>query len=95
MDLDIADATDRQRYEASLDGTLAGILEYVVKRDRIALIHTEVMPGHEGQGVGARLVRFAFDEARRRELRVIATCPYVRGYLSKHPGDHDIVVGMS
>lgn len=91
----VADAPDAQRYEARLDGQLAGILEYVMKRGRIALVHTEVLPAFEGQGIAAALARFALDDARRLGLRVIAICPYVQRYLAKHPEDHDIVVGMS
>jgi predicted GNAT family acetyltransferase len=94
MNLVVADAPDAQRYEALLDGELAGVLEYVVKRGRIALVHTEVSPAFEGRGIGAALARFALDDARRRGLRVIASCPYVRSYLARHPEDHDIVVGM-
>ena len=91
----VADAPERQRYEARIeDGELAGVLEYVVKHGRIALVHTEVSPGHEGQGIGAALARFALDDARHRGLRVIASCPYVRRYLARHPEDHDIVIGM-
>ena len=90
----IADARDRQRYEATLGGELAGILEYVVKRERIALVHTKVYEGHEGQGIGAGLVRFAFDDARGRGLKVIAICPYVQQYLVRHPAERDIVVGQ-
>jgi len=89
----IADTPDRQRYEATLGGELAGVLEYVVKRERLALVHTQVSQGHEGQGVGAGLVRFALDDARRRGLKVIAICPYVQQYLARHPEDDDIVVG--
>jgi uncharacterized protein len=88
----ITDAPERERYEARLDGELAGVLEYIHKRGRIALIHTEVLPIHAGRGVGSALVRFALDDARRRGLRVIATCPYVQGYLARHPEDDDIVV---
>jgi predicted GNAT family acetyltransferase len=90
----ITDASARGRYEAHLDGELAGVLEYRVRRGRIALIHTEVLPVHEGRGVGSALVRFALDDARRRELRVIPTCPYVQDYLTRHPED-DIVVGRA
>src|SRR3954453_4225289 len=95
MTLVIADAGDRHRYEAHLDGTLAGFLDYVVKRERIALIHTEVAPAFEGHGVAAALTRFARDDPRRRDLKVIPICPYVRRYLEKHPDDMDIVVGTS
>jgi predicted GNAT family acetyltransferase len=89
----VVDAVERQRYEASLDGALAGILEYKVRNERIALIHTEVLPAFEGRGVASAIVRFALDDARRRRLRVIATCPYVQGYLARHPEDLDNVVG--
>ena len=93
MSLAISDAPVHQRYEAHLDGQLAGVLEYVIKGGRIALVHTEVAASYEGRGIGAGLARFALDEARRRGLKVIASCPYVRRYLMKHPEDHDIVVG--
>ena len=67
----------------------------MIKYGRLALIHTEVLPAHEGPGVGGALVRFALDDARRRGLRVIATCPFVRAYVERHPETHDIVVGMA
>lgn len=76
-----------------MDGELAGVLEYILKRGRLALVHTEVSPAFQGQGVGGDLARFALDDARRRGLRVIASCPYVRAYVQRHPETHDIVVG--
>ncbi|MFL5683217.1 MAG: GNAT family N-acetyltransferase, partial [Chloroflexota bacterium] len=88
----ITDAIERARYEAHLDDELAGFLEYVTKHGRIALVHTEVFPEYEGLGVASALVRHALDDARSRELRVIALCEYVQGYLARHPGDEDIVV---
>ena len=95
MDPVVADAPDRSRYEASLDDAVVGILTYAVKNGRIALIHTEVLPAYEGRGIAAALSRFALDDARRRGLLVIASCPYVKRYLETHPGDLDIVVGAS
>ena len=95
MSLVVADATERHRYEAELDGEVAGFLDYVVKHTRIALIHTEVPKAFEGHGVAAALTRFALDDARARGLMVIVICPYVRRYLETHPEDLDIVVGSS
>ncbi len=95
MSLTITDTADRQRYEALEGDELAGFLEYVLKRGRLALVHTETVAGHEGRGVAAQLVRFALDDARRRELRVIPICPYVKAYLERHPDQADIVVGAS
>ena len=95
MSLVITDSEDRHRYEAHLDGALAGFLDYVVKHGRIALIHTEVPAAYGGHGVAAALTRFALDDARARGLMVIVICPYVRRYLETHPEDLDIVVGSS
>lgn len=89
----VMDAPERERYEAHLDDGLAGVLEYVVRRDRIILVHTEVSPDYNGRGVAAALTRFALDDARRLGRRVIAACPYVKQYLAKHPADLDIVIG--
>jgi len=93
MSLTTTDAVDGQRYEAHDGDDLAGFIDYVLKRGRIALVHTETVAGHEGRGVAAQLVRFALDDARRRELRVIPICPYVKAYLERHPDQADIVVG--
>ena len=91
----IVDVQAAHRYEALVEGDLAGFLDYIEKRGRLALVHTEVLPGHEGQGIAGGLVRFALDDARRRELRVIASCPYVRAYVERHPETYDVVVGMA
>ncbi len=95
MDLTITDADAASRYEAHLKGDLAGIIDYVLKHGRLALVHTEVMSGFEGRGVAAALARFAFDDARGRGLRIIALCPYVRSWLARHPEEADIVVGAT
>jgi predicted GNAT family acetyltransferase len=90
----VTDVEAAQRYEARFEEDLAGFMEYVVKYGRLALIHTEVIPAFEGMGVGSVLVAFAMGEARLRGLRVIATCPFVRAYVERHPETHDIVVGL-
>ena len=91
----VVDVEAAQRFEASIDGALAGYTEYVLKYGRLALIHTQVLPDFEGRGVGSALARFALDDARRRGIRVIATCPFVRAYVQRHPETHDIVIGMT
>jgi predicted GNAT family acetyltransferase len=91
MEPTITDAPAASRYEARVEGELAGILEYVLKRNRIALVHTEVPPAFEGRGIAGRLAKFALDDARRRGLGVIVLCPFVRAYLERHPEERDIV----
>jgi uncharacterized protein len=90
----VVDTPAANRYEARVDDNLAGFLDYVAKRGRLALVHTEVLPAFRGLGIADRLARFAIDDARRREVKVIAVCPYVRAFVERHPDTRDIVVGM-
>ena len=39
--------------------------------DRIEMLHTEVPPALEGQGIGTALVRGALDQVRAAGLRVV------------------------
>ena len=55
--MDVTDAAEQQRYEARIDGELAGIAEYRASDGLVTFLHTEVMPGFEGRGVGSGLVR--------------------------------------
>jgi uncharacterized protein len=81
----VLDVPAASRYEARAGDDLAGVLEYIVKRGRLALVHTEVDPAYQGRGIAGDLARFALDDASRRGLRVMAICPYVRTYLERHP----------
>ena len=96
MEPTIIDDQATQRYEARLGDDLAGFLDYyIVGPDRIALIHTEVLPAYRGQGIGEALAKFALDDARGRELHVIVTCRYVRAYVDRHPETHNIIAGWT
>lgn len=57
--------------------------------------HTEVLPAHEGKGLGSRLIAFALSEARRRGLQAIPACPFVAAYIRKHPEYLDLVAESS
>ncbi|WP_244927899.1 GNAT family N-acetyltransferase [Nocardioides sp. W7] len=80
------------RYEAHLDGELAGFAEYVLDDDAIVFTHTEVDDRFEGQGVGSALARFALDDVRRDGTRaVVPRCPFIRRWIDKHPEYADLV----
>ena len=81
----IADAPGRQRFEIRDGDRVAGFTEYRRRGDVIAFIHTEVAPEYEGQGVASRLISAALDIAREDGAMVLPFCPFVRGYIAKHP----------
>jgi predicted GNAT family acetyltransferase len=86
----VTDATEARRYEAHIDGCLAGVLAYMRTPDIIALVHTEVDEAYEGRGVGSTLARTALDAAREQGLRVVVICPFIERWMSKHPQYEDL-----
>ena len=82
------------RYEAHVDGGLAGFAVFSMRGDRIVFTHTEVDDRFEGQGVGSKLARHALDDVRERgSLRVVPQCPFIRSWIEKHPEYADLVSG--
>jgi hypothetical protein len=70
---------------------LAGQVSYRQRGDALAVLHTEVDPDFEGEGVGGALVRAVLDDARSRGLEVLPFCPFVNSYLRRHPEYVDLV----
>lgn len=83
---------DLGRYEAWVDGALAGFTEYRTRRDGVVVfVHTEVDDAYEGQGVGSRLVRGALDDVRAQGATIVARCPFVARYVADHPAYADLL----
>jgi uncharacterized protein len=85
-EVEVRDNPGESRFEAYVDGDLAGISAYVVASGTLNFVHTEVDDAYEGQGVGSQLVRKSLDQLREREgVTVTASCPFVRTWMRKHP----------
>ena len=80
-----------RRFEAQRGGEVAGFLDYREEGGRLRLVHTEVDPRHEGQGVAGRLAQFALDSARRDGVKVVPSCSYVAAWIGRHPDYRDLV----
>lgn len=92
MSNDIEFNADEQRYEIHVDGTLAGFIRARVTDDTVDLFHTEVFDEFEGQGLAGQLATAALDDVREQGKKVIATCPYIASYISKHDEYADLLV---
>ena len=80
------------RYEAYVDGELAGEAYYERDDKRIVFTHTEVDDRFEGQGVGSALARFALDDVRAQGThRVVPRCPFIKGWIDRHPDYQDLL----
>lgn len=91
---------DEARYEAAVEGGQA-VIAYRLRPDTtppvIVLTHTEIPPEGRGGGVGGRLARGVLDDIRRRGEKVVAQCPFVAGWIERHPDYGDLLSaeGMS
>lgn len=89
----VADDPARGRYELRVAGKVAGFVTYRAGPGKVTLVHTEIEPEHEGQGLGSRLARATLDDIRAKGLRVEPRCPFMSGYIRRHPEYGDLLVG--
>jgi hypothetical protein len=92
MDIEVRDVPERQRYEATVNGVVAGFISYGGGHRERIFRHTEVAGDFEGKGVGGALARAALDDLRARGLRVRPLCPFVAAWIGRHPEYLDLVV---
>ena len=86
MSLTVENQPDRSRYALLQDGEVIGVAEYDLRNDAIVFTHTEIDEEKREKGMASTLVQTALDDVRdNTDLRVIASCPYVRSWLSEHP----------
>ena len=89
------DNPSAHRFEALVDGSVAAFAEYNVLKNGLLFTHTEVLPQHEGKGLGSKLAKFALEEVRTRGVKAIPVCPFISGYIHKHPEYLDVVAEES
>ncbi|MGW7674584.1 GNAT family N-acetyltransferase [Streptomyces sp. NPDC054775] len=87
----ISDVPERHRYEARIEGEVAGYAAYRRGPKILALVHTVVEGDHQGMGIGSALAKVALDEARAAGLKVIPTCPFIEAWIGRSPEYQDLV----
>ncbi|GAB48477.1 GNAT family N-acetyltransferase [Mobilicoccus pelagius] len=90
-DVQVSRNDDRNRYEAYLEGALAGFAEFRRGDGTIEFPHTVTEPEFGGRGVASALARTSLDEAREQGLRVIPSCSFYAGWIEKHPDYAELV----
>jgi predicted GNAT family acetyltransferase len=88
---EVRNNTALHRFELDADGHTA-MTYYRLEPGVITFTHTEVPPAIEGHGVGSKLVRGALESARAQGLKVVARCPFVTGYMGRHPEFNDLLL---
>ena len=88
---EVADNPERSRYEITVDGVVAGFAAYVRHPDHLNFTHTEIGGEYGGRGLGGTLVKGALADVRAKGLRIVASCPFVKSYVEKHPEYQDLL----
>jgi len=82
---------DENRFMVRLDDEEAELAYVWAGPNVIDIQHTYVPEDERGHGVAEALATAAFDFARGRGYRVVATCPFVRRWLETHPDEAKLV----
>lgn len=91
--MNVSNNKEKRRYELPLLDELA-FLEYMpAGSNNVVFSHTEVPEGLEGKGVGSQLVKYALEDIKQREMKLIPMCPFVAGYIKRHPEYRELVFG--
>ena len=90
-DLVITDNAAARRYEARIEGQLAGWVDYGRVQTRLVALHTEVPREFGGRGIASSLVRRVLDDARTAGQTVTPRCPFFVRHFQRHPEDADLL----
>jgi hypothetical protein len=71
------------RIEARIDDYLC-LVDFIPAGPVIIFTHTEVPNILSGNGIAAKMVRFALDYAEENGKKIIPKCPYFSAYLTRH-----------
>jgi predicted GNAT family acetyltransferase len=94
MAVEVTRNDEARRYEARIDGGLAGFADYQLTDELVVFTHTEVGPAFEGRGVGGAIARWALDDVREGGARkVLPLCPFIAGWIARHPDYQPLVYG--
>ncbi|WP_251864609.1 GNAT family N-acetyltransferase [Achromobacter sp. Marseille-Q4962] len=78
------------RYTATVDGVVC-VLDYQLRGNTMAIVHTGVPSAVGGRGIAAELTRVALEDARTRGLKVQPVCSYAAVYMQRHPEYQDLL----
>jgi predicted GNAT family acetyltransferase len=91
MDFEVHRDDASRRYFAEIDGHEAWIAFAPAGGHTLDFQHTQVAPELRGRGVADVLVRRALEDVRARGEQIVATCPFVKAFLARHPEYQSVV----
>lgn len=81
--------SEEQRFELIDNGAVIGATHWIPHQSsegtQRIFYHTTVDDNYGGLGLASTLVREALDQTHADSIPVVAVCPYVKKWLTKHP----------
>lgn len=74
----------RRKFWAEVDGYKAE-MSYILNEGHLDIRHTFVPEAIGGRGIASMLVKAAYDYAKHKGLKPMATCAYAVRWLQRHP----------
>jgi predicted GNAT family acetyltransferase len=90
MSASVSRESNPDRFEVTSGDAVAGFAQFVDHDGRRVFFHTEIGEEFGGQGLAGIVVEEAVKATREEGLTLVAVCPYVKKWLTKHPEHDDI-----
>ncbi len=80
--MEIEHQKELNRYILKVNGGIAKI-EYIIKDDKMYLVHSEVPESLRGQGIGKILVNKTFEKLTAEGYKAVAVCSYIKAIAQR------------
>ena len=84
-------AREDVKFTVAVEGKTVGLAAFGDRDGQRVFSHTEVDEAYGGRGLATVLVSEALAATRAEGLRIVAVCPMVAAYVTKHHEFDDIV----
>lgn len=73
-----------------LENQTVAELTYTREEGVMTINHTETQPGHEGKGLGAKMVAESYAFAKANHLKIKPLCPFAEVVFDRHEEWSDV-----
>ena len=82
--LELQHDTNSRKYILDINGEKA-IVEYVLRNNKMHLVHSEVHYQLRGKGIGKELVLKTFEKLTEEGYKAVAVCSYIKAVKNRDP----------
>ena len=90
MDIEVKNDKENERFVAEVERHIA-YLSYNIFDDKINLSSTFTPPELRGKGIAKIIVEYAFNYAKKNNLKVIPICSYVQAFVERNDNYKDFL----